>query len=338
MLQITIPGKLIISGEHAVVYGNPALAAAIDRYVHIQLTPVDEDAIQFAVAEFQQPLVNIPLAELPKCMQELRERYQDFLQGKLEVNQITRHVYDLPLYTIGLFYEYAKVPLIQGLRLTVSGDLPIGYGLGSSAAIIVAILRILAKFFDKSYSAAELHPLTMQVENLQHGHSSGLDPSVCLHEGVILYDQKSINPRVLAPWPAYLINTGQPLSSTGECVEKVKTHASNSHLWAEFSAATLACDQALQNQEPDKLYQAIARNHQLLCQLGVVPPRIQEFIAQLEQLQSVAKVCGAGSVRGDNCGYLLVLTAEHNLKDIERITKQFGFVIERVQLGVRVNM
>ncbi|MFI4955102.1 MAG: mevalonate kinase [Gammaproteobacteria bacterium] len=337
MLKITTPGKLIISGEHAVLYGSPALAAAIDRYVHVQLLPVDDPVVQFAVAEFQHPLISIALAELPNKIEELQTHYQEFMQGKRKVNQITAQIYDLPLYTIALFYQYLGIPFSQGLRFTISGNLPIGYGLGSSAAIIVAILRVLCKFLDRPFSPEELLPLAVQIENLQHGHSSGLDPSVCLYEGVVLYHQQQIQHRALSPWPGYLINTGQPECSTGECVEQVKIHAKNQALWDEFSAVTLACDQALQQQNSGMLYAAIKRNHQLLCQLGVVPTRIQELIAEIEQANGAAKICGAGSVRGDNCGYLLMLTEEENLQKIENITQHFNFAIEHVQLGITIN-
>lgn len=337
MLKIVTPGKLIISGEHAVLHGSPALAAAIDRYVHVHLSPVQEPVIQFGVAEFQHPLVSIPLTELPQKVAELRSHYLEFTQGSRKVNNITEHLYDLPLYTIALFYQHLKLPFSQGLRFTISGDLPIGYGLGSSAAIIVAILRTLCKLEDKQLSAEELLPLAVQVENLQHGYSSGLDPSVCLYEGVVLYHQQSIQHRAFAPWSAYLINTGQPQSSTGECVAHVKTFAAQHDLWAQFMDVTLTCDQALREQNSTLLYAAVKRNHQLLCQLGVVPGNIQEFIAELEQANAVAKICGAGSVSGESCGYLLVLVDAQHLPEIESITQRYDFVMEHVQLGIALN-
>jgi mevalonate kinase len=239
------------------------------------------------------------------------------------------------LYALGVFLRYTGIPLNQGLRLVISGDLPMGYGLGSSAAVTVGILRVASLFFQRSLSLSELLSLAKQVENLQHGLSSGIDPSVCLYEGVLLYTTNSITPRTLEPWPAYLINTGQPSSSTGECVESVKEKAFPVSLWSEFTRVTLACDQALQAHDTPLLQQAISENHRLLCQIGVVPSRIQEFIAEVEAAGGAAKICGAGSVRGDNAGFLLMLPGD--LEKIEHLTHQFGFTVERVQLGVTIN-
>jgi mevalonate kinase len=334
MYQVTVPGKLIISGEHAVVYGNPALAAAIDRYVQVRLAMLEEPIIQFAFAEYTQPLVSLTFPEFWQAIEKLQQRYQQFLQGECPVTEITTQLYDLPLYALGLFIQHTKTHLTQGMRITISGDLPMGYGLGSSAAVVVGILRIASLAFAQPCTLDEMQQLAVQVENLQHGRSSGLDPSICLHGGVVLYSKQEVLTRKFKPWSMYLINTGQPLSSTGECVAWVKQHSHITTMLEQFRTVTLACDQALQSQSFTDLQQAIQTNHRLLCELDVVPARIQSCIAELEKYQNAAKICGAGSIIGENAGYLLVLGEQ--LETIETIAHEFDFAVERVQLGVNI--
>lgn len=335
MLQVTIPGKLIISGEHAVLYGSPALAAAIERCVQIRLTPADS-SVEMALAEYQTPVMSLSLEDFWKQFEVLESHYHEFLQGDRAVGAITTRLYDLPLYALGVFLRYTGISLDKGVRLIISGDLPMGYGLGSSAAVVVGILRIASQHFQYPLSLEELLTLAKQVENLQHGLSSGIDPSVCLYEGVLLYTMSAIQPRSLEPWPAYLINTGQPASSTGECVEQVKARVFPDSFWAQFTKTTLMCDEALKRQDPLQLRQAISQNHRLLCEIGVVPDRIQLFIKEIEALGGAAKICGAGCVKGDNAGFLLLLPGDH-LEKIEALVHEAGFTMERTQLGVKIN-
>ena len=313
------------------------MAAAIDRYVQVDLVPLTTLTIEFALAGYQLPITHMDAEDFWLSVDQLDSHYQDFLQGKRPVTEITTHLHDLPLYALGLFLRHLKIPLTQGIRLTIGGDLPMGYGLGSSAAVVVGIIRVASLFFQRSLPLSDMLILAKQVEHLQHGQSSGIDPSACLHEGVILYradPQSPITSRPIAPWPAYLVNTGQPMSTTGECVAHVQAQQFGENIWNEFTAVTLACDQALATQDSQQLHKAIAHNHQLLCHLGVVPERIQQFIAQLEFAGGAAKICGAGSIAGDNGGYLLALPGAAN---IQSIIQEFRFGLELAQLGVVVN-
>ena len=329
MIKVSVPGKLIISGEHAVVYGSPALAAAIDKYVHVELTSLPETYIEFfGGPQFQ---IKISFSDFWQRFEDLKNRYQNFLAGTCAVTAISQDWYDLPLYALGQFFQYTQIELKQGLHFSISGDLPIGYGLGSSAAIIVAILRAACAYFNRPLTLAELQRLAVLAENLQHGHSSGLDPSICLQGGVVLYTSPGhFETRNFKPWSAYLINTGHAQSSTGECVTWVKQHAFQPMLWERFAQVTRACDQALQNQNLVELQAAIRENHQLLCRIGVVPQVIQEVIEGLEERDYAAKICGAGSIRGNNVGYLLIV----GTNDITHYLEQFGYHIENVYLGV----
>jgi mevalonate kinase len=329
MIKVSVPGKLIISGEHAVVYGSPALAAAIDKYVHVELASISETQIEFLAGT--QFTIKISLPDFWQRFSELQKRYQNFLAGKCAVTAISQDWYDLPLYALGQFLQYTQIDLTQGLRFTIGGDLPVGYGLGSSAAIIVAILRAACEYFKRPLTLPELQRLAVLAENLQHGHSSGLDPSICLQGGVVLYTHDGhFDTRNYKPWPAHLINTGRPQSSTGECVSWVKQHAYPSLLWERFADVTRACDRALQNQNLAELQAAIRENHQLLCRIGVVPQAIQEIIEGLEERGYAAKICGAGSIRGNNVGYLLIV----GTNDITHYLEQFGYYIEQVHLGI----
>jgi mevalonate kinase len=135
------PGKVLLLGEHAVVYGEPALAAAIPRFVTVEVEPAAE-----------------PRIELPGGVQT-------------------------PFPVVQAAAQMAREAGIAGFVARVRSELPLGSGLGSSAALGVA----LARAFKPGCSADEAARLAMHLEQLLHGAPSGVDPAVCARGGVIFF-------------------------------------------------------------------------------------------------------------------------------------------------------
>lgn len=95
----------------------------------------------------------------------------------------------------------------------------------------------------------------------------------------------------------------------------------------DFSAVTNAFDQALQNEDREEIKNCIRQNHHLLRTIGVVPDKINNFIVDVEKLGGAAKICGAGSIRGDNGGAVLV-AADKPLVDLPQ---RYGYSLIPVQ-------
>ncbi|MCA1827757.1 MAG: mevalonate kinase [Myxococcales bacterium] len=124
------PGKVILLGEHAVVYGEPALAAAIDRHIQVSVEPADAA--------------------------------------------------DAPDAFIAIAREAGWT---GGFSVRIESQIPYGNGLGSSAALGVA----LARAFKPGCSVEEAARLAMHLERAVHGKPSGVDPAVSAHGGVIFF-------------------------------------------------------------------------------------------------------------------------------------------------------
>jgi mevalonate kinase len=101
----------------------------------------------------------------------------------------------------------------------------------------------------------------------------------------------------------YWIFTGTPATSTGVCVERVRTQFEHSDIWSEFAAVTHRIEAA--QTDLDQLSLAIQDNHRLLNRIGVVPARVTALIEQIERLGGAAKIAGAGAVSGDAGGLVL---------------------------------
>lgn len=324
MKKVQAPGKLILSGEHAVVYGKPALAMAVNRYVaasaSTQLLPI----VSFDLSDFQYE-DGLTFTALKRLKSRIKQKYKRFISGDFKIRDVLQRPVDLAQFAFTLFFETLNLKLTQGVKIRVQSDIPVGCGMGSSAATILSIVHAIAHHMRVDISSEIFFRLGLEAENMQHGYSSGLDLRVSLHGGCILVKEGQIYPRLLPSLPMYLVNTGIPETTTGECVEKAALYFKTGSMGDDFAAVTLAMDEAFQANNLSEVMRAIRENHQLLSGIGVVPPAIQQFITEIEKTQGAAKICGAGAVAGDKAGIVLVMT-EH-IEELEEVCTRFRYAL-----------
>ncbi len=209
--------------------------------------------------------------------------------------------------------------------------------MGSSAALISALLLALSGYFRKHMDQRSFIELAIQSENLQHGKASQLDLRTCLLGGGLRYSAKRILKLDLSFLLFFLINTGKPQSTTGECVTQVAENFSQKSIWRSFRRVTSQMNIALKNLNCNLLHDLILENHYLLCKIQVVPEKVKHFISLLEEKNFAAKVCGAGSVSGETAGIVLVLG--QLTADVQLLCKQYQYEIllcRNYQEGVKI--
>lgn len=282
-----VPGKLILSGEHAVVYGCPAIAVAVNNFVTTTITSIEDSKIQ-----------GIPN--------------------------------DLIRFVVNNFLKVFDIKNHHGFNINIDSNIPIGCGMGSSAAVALSVIGALAAYFQKSLTFDEYFNLTQAAEKIQHGNPSGIDAYICLHGGCICFQKGNIKKlNIKHELPIYIVNSGTPCVSTKDCVTKVAAKFKGSNIWEKFSAVTTNIITALAQNNLSQLQNLMRENHQLLVEVGVVPQKAQQFIAEIEKAKGAAKISGAGAVQGDNAGIILVLSTEPD--SIKKICKRFDYNLQRVQ-------
>lgn len=336
------PAKLIISGEHAIVYGAPAIAVAINQHVVTTVgwgkKPTKKSLIN--------PLINFnfknlryvkshTLEKLIILKQQLQDNYVAFLSGHCSIKEVIKKPFELLQYLVTNLIEKLQLQLSDNLEIKVDSDIPIGAGLGSSAACIISCLRSLAYLFKMNWEPKKFLNIAKDIENLQHGKSSGMDLYTSMFGGCNYFSGKSndylgnIENLILPNLDFKIVNTGQPLSSTGECVSSVKKHFVSLDLIKEFADITNAFKQALTSNDQIQCIKAMRQNHQLLCQIGVVPDKIRMLIEKIEKSGGAAKICGAGSIYGENAGIVMVIG---DFKQIDKIVTNYKFVLQNVNV------
>lgn len=303
----TCPGKLIISGEHAAVYGRPALIMAVNHFATVHLHAADDGVFRFQVPAFGRQL-KYSADQLAALERRLEDRYQSFLDGDLPIGEVLRKPEELIPFA---YWRVAQGAMpVDGMELEVDVDLPLGSGMGSSAAVALATIQAAVAFWEMNWSAEELYAAAMTCERLRHGEPSGIDPYTCLYGGFVRFREGEFAPLDLPAPQMYVVQTGSPECGTGDCVATVREEFGDSDIWDEFAAATEAVEAALEQDDTRILRQAIRENHRLLTRIGVVPGKVQDFVAHIEAAGGAAKICGAGAVRGETAGLVMVLADE----------------------------
>lgn len=295
-------GKLILTGEHSVVYGTPAIVTAVQRYTYVDFEPRADSRLITFLSGFSASPFEYSLNKMKRFKEKLDRHFEEFSRGQRPVNQILSRPDDLLAYTLA---SVAKRFAPLGGRLHTRSELPLGAGMGSSASVIGATLTLHDYLRGHHTPLNERFEQIRFCERLQHGKGSALDASAIAFGGVqkVTNGQPEALHLDLSHW--YYCLDGIPSASTGECVAYVRQHyGSDWGLWAEFSAVIKAFEEALFSQKNMSL--AIGENQKLLCRLGVVPEATQHFIREIENTGATAKISGAGSIRGQYGGMLLI--------------------------------
>ena len=245
-------GKLILSGEHSVVYGQPAIAIPVSRGVRVYLDKYDG----------------------PTHMPSADETLQRALLSILPP---------------------------EGLKVRMESTLPLGRGMGSSAALAVACLRALAQMSHEALSFEAAFARAFAMERVFHGNPSGVDHAVSASGQAVFYKKghdKPIIQRLEIPNLSLVVmDTGQA-GDTGKMVAKVrKGVGSKLHTINDMGTLTQALHQQLTHDNPDlkQIGQLLNANHEHLKTLGVSTPRLNTLCQLAREAGAYgAKLAGAG--------------------------------------------
>lgn len=322
------PAKLIISGEHSVLYGQAAIAMAINRYTSTTTSWHDTADLYFKMSDLDYNK-SLSLKALSSLSTELQLNYSDFLAGKHNIRAVLKQPFELLQFSVSKLIDGQKISLPSGVEIAVDSNIPIGCGMGSSASAIMSTLYALTNFLEINWHVNDYLRFGIELENLQHGRSSGVDLHLVTYGGCVRFQDGQLQLLQAPTMPMYIVNTGQPLTTTGECVTKVAdSFESDPRLATEFGAVTAAVDKALAANDLSGFKLAIKANHALLMRIGVVPKKVSNFISDIEEHGGVAKVCGAGATDGDNAGIVLVVTDN----DLQHIVTKHGYQLQTIEV------
>lgn len=333
-MKAIAPGKLILSGEHSVVYGRPAIAMAIDRNAQAIVATGESDGISFDLANFNYR-ESFTLRALQDVKRRVSDNYRLFLEGRMGIREVLHKPVDLFQYAFIMLLDGLHLKMDSGICVTLKSNIPIGCGMGSSAATVLSEVRALGHYFRVDYKPDWHYRYSLEAEKLQHGNPSGLDSYMSLHGGCARFQNGQARQLPLPSWPMFLVQTGTPSVTTGECVAAVARQFSSSLIWDDFEGVTEELEQALARTDYAGIQRVIRANHRLLVAIGVVPEPVQRFIADVEAAGAAAKITGAGAVSGPGAGIVLVVAPQPPVE----LCRRYGYELVAVRgepLGARI--
>ena len=307
------PGKAILFGEHAVVYGQPAIA--------VPVTGVQARAT--VTCGTPGSGVWLVCSDLPAPDGGSVGRRYPLRQAAAD--DPLRAAVALALAHFG-GSEPATPALEPDIVLTITSTIPIARGLGSGAAVATAVMRGLAAFFGRQPAPDEESGLVYEVEKLFHGTPTGIDNTVVAHQRPI-YFVRSEGMTLLhvgSPFRLVIADSGVP-SSTREVVGCVRQGwQSDPQRYETLFDAIGAIARAARHLIEEGDWQSSARlmddNQALLEELGVSSPALERLIAAARAAGALgAKLCGAG--RG---GAVLAAVERHKIAAVTDALRAAG--------------
>ena len=272
-------GKVILFGEHGVVYGRHALALPIPDAVAVTLT--EADAL----------------------------------------------IHDLPVEFVDLLLDQLGVEN-RNWRIGVDSSLPFGKGLGSSAAIAVAIVRAFNRQFDLGLDDARINTIAFECEKMAHGTPSGVDNTLSTYAQPMLFRNDGgleVTTIEVDEEPPLLIAWGDEKGRTSELVAGVRSRRDEmpehfDALFDEMDSLSLQGADLLRSGSWQELGALMNVCHGLLNAIGVSTPTLERMVALARQAGAAgAKLTGAGG------GGSIVALCPDGVDVVEEALRQSGY-------------
>jgi mevalonate kinase len=298
MSSASAPGKIILFGEHAVVYGRPALAV-----------PVSQIRATVEVEAWPRPGVWIEAPDVG-LSSELAQ-----LASDQPLAAAVRGVFS----ALGI----ASFPAIQ---IRISSSIPVASGLGSGAAVSVALIRALSAHLGQPLSDEQVSALAFEIEKLHHGTPSGIDNTVVTYARPVYFvkGQPPETFKVGAPFTVVIGDTGVA-ASTKAAVSDVRSLWQTApgrweDVFDQVGEIARQARAAIESGDVSALGPLMDANQVLLQRMSVSSP-------ELERLLSAARAAGAQGAKlsgGGRGGNMIALVAKEKAPVVAEALQSAG--------------
>ena len=317
------PAKVILFGEHFVVYGVPAIVAAIDLRARARISRRDDELIRI-----RAPDLGIS-GSFSQDGHFLPELGREGAEGTLK-----------PIF-IAVREVLRSLGVSSGLDVEVRSSIPIAAGLGSSAAVAVSTAAAVHWLLSRRLDRELVFNAALEAEKLVHITPSGVDPAISTYGGLLKYTRGVGIEHLKAPGQMELVVGDTGLKrSTGALVSAVRAlRDRRPSLFSRIldAAGELVAEalQALERGDLEALGELMDINHGLLCSIGVSNEALDRLVHSARRAGALgAKLTGAG---GGGC--MIALVEPGMGQDVARAIEEAGgraFLAKLSLEGVRI--
>ena len=308
MSDISAPAKIILFGEHAVVYGHPAIAVPVSSLRAVA-------AITPGSSEFQ-----VILKDTGQQFRLLREQS--------EINDSL----DTMMHMIMSHFPASLPPVTIEIQSTI----PMASGLGSGAAVATALVRALNSITHQSMSPEALNQIIFDIEKLHHGTPSGIDNTVIVYEQPVYFVRGQPIERLSIGQPFTLLigDTGRTALTRDSVGDVRRLYEQQpdfiTPLLDQIGAIAHQAREAIRTGDIDEIGHLMNINHTYLQQITVSSPELDTLVEAARQAgASGAKLSGGG--RGGNM--IALVTANYAGAVREALARAGAARIHETQVG-----
>jgi len=316
------PAKIILFGEHFVVYGEPAIVLAIDKRAYAS-ADIRRDKQIYVNS------VDLGISGFFEGENFYEERGGQTARRTLEPLKIA----------IQKVLEHSQTDV--GVSVKVRSTIPVAAGLGSSAAVAVAVATAVGRLLDLELSKEDIFHISHEAERFVHNTPSGIDPTISTYGGVLLYrrDKGFTQIKVKGELPLVIGDT-RVKRSTGDLVATVHKRSEQypyilKPILKTGGKIALRAVNALETGDLHELGELMDINHGLLCAVGVSDVSLDRLVHAARGADALgAKLTGAG---GGGC--MIALAKPNKLAQVVDAIERVGgraFVVGMTGEGVRV--
>lgn len=350
-IRVSAPGKLHLLGEHVVVYNKPAVITAVSKRCFVEIIPQKNPPaggkkIEVVSSNLKASAITAEKEIIAKT-KDAQAKWETYIKTNdiSLLKSITSNPLDFPIIIIGETLKYLKKSLSTGIKLSIKSDIPIGSGMGSSAAVAVSVAGAVSLLFNKTLNKETVNEIAYLSEQKKHGLPSGGDNAACCFGGLIWYRKETPDLKIIKTIPFVFpqklaknfiaIHTGTPIESTGEMVSLVKTLYQQKQEFVENILSgqeklTREVLTAIKSGDEPALMKIIKIGERNLENLGVVSDSAKLFIKAIEKMGGAAKICGAG---GKTKGSGMVLAYCVDKENIQKLAALNKFTHINLSLG-----
>jgi len=267
--RFTAPGKIILFGEHAVVYGKPAIAIPVSGMRASAWSEPNESGLTINALDLNEKF----------DLQNSSNQFSILAQTILSQNK-------------------QKEP---NLTINLSSELPQGSGMGSSAATATAVCRVLSNHLGVNLDVNQVSELVFNAEKIVHGNPSGIDNTVVAYE-MPIYFIKGKKPKTFKPGKIFHLVIGDTgiKASTKKTVQNVRiTWKKEPNLmnryFDEIEIITKNGKLAIEQGDSKLVGKMMNKNHDLLNSIGVGHKKLDKLIDISKKADAIgAKLTGGG--------------------------------------------
>ncbi|KAJ3433274.1 mevalonate kinase [Anaeramoeba flamelloides] len=334
-ITVSCPGKVILFGEHSVVYNRLAIVSSLSRRTTCKISESEKQTSLYL--PLFEKTYTIPTEILFQSLYEI-EQNEDYSEPLIKVLLV-------------ILQSVVSKKEFTNLKIEINSTIPIGSGLGSSASFCVSLAASLLIFFKKidpinnkftQEQLEKINTIAYKGENIFHGSSSGIDNTISTFGGIFTYQKGKIKPISFLKKniEILIINSGIQ-RKTKEKVGRVRelydqyqdimTHIFNAmeQITVQFISEFTTKQTNTETNPLDKANQLCRIFHELLCSIDVSHPKLDPIIKIGQKFGMHLKITGAG---GGGCVYGFLLP-NVDYSELEQELKNANLQYFRSKLG-----